>query len=321
MARIYSDVSKLVGNTPLVKLNRLGAGLPAEIVVKLEAFNPFSSVKDRIGLSMIEEAERSGALRPGMVIVEATSGNTGIALAYLAAVKGHEIVLVMPDTMTVERRNLLRALGAQLELTPGELGMKAAMARADEIARSEPRAWQPSQFENPANVQVHLETTGPEIWRDTDGRVDILVAGVGTGGTITGAAKFLKSKNPALHVVAVEPTDSPILSGGEPGPHKIQGIGAGFVPTVYDENVVDEVVQVSNEHAMEIARRAVREEGIFAGVSSGAALAAALSVAERPWYAAQRIVTIAPDFGERYLSHPVYAEIEGHDVRVAEPAA
>ena len=309
MARIYSDLSKLVGSTPLVRINRLNAEHDSRVLIKLESFNPFASVKDRIGLSMIEDAERRGDLTEGKVIVEATSGNTGISLAFLAAVKGYEIILVMPDTMTVERRNLLAALGAKLELTPGESGMKFAMDRAEAIASDLPDAWQPKQFENPANVETHVENTGPEIWNDCDGEVDVLVAGVGTGGTISGAGAYLKRKNPSIRVVAVEPTDSPVLSGGAPAPHKIQGIGAGFVPEVYDASAVDEVLQVSNEDAIETSRRLTREEGIFAGISSGAILSAALRVAARPELAGKTIVSIAPDFGERYLSHPVYSEI------------
>ena len=317
MARIYDDISKLIGNTPLVRINRLSRQEGAEVLVKLEAFNPYASVKDRIGLSMIEDAERSGVLKPGDVIVEATSGNTGIALAYIGAVKGYEVILTMPDTMTVERRNLLEALGAKLELTPGEEGMNAALERARQIAADLPNAWRPLQFENRANIQVHLETTGPEIWNDTDGSVDVLVAGVGTGGTISGTGRYLKQKNPDLKVVAVEPTDSAVLSGGEPSPHKIQGIGAGFIPTNYDASVVDEVICITNEEAMDTTRRMAREEGIFAGISAGAALAAAVEVAARPENADKRIVAIAPDFGERYLSHPVYAEIAEHALATA----
>lgn len=309
MARIYDDISKLIGNTPLVRLNRMGADLPGDILLKLEFFNPYSSVKDRIGLAMIEDAERSGALKKGDVIVEATSGNTGISLAFVAAVKGYEIVLTMPDTMTLERRNLLEALGAKLELTPGAEGMKGAMGRADEIAQDLPNAWKAEQFDNPANVQVHVETTGPEIWSDTDGAVDVLVSGVGTGGTVSGAGSFLKGKNSKLHVVAVEPSDSAVLSGGDPGPHKIQGIGAGFIPKIYDASVVDEVIQVSNDDAIQTARRLTREEGVFVGISAGAALCAAMQVAARPEFEDKVIVSIVPDFGERYLSNPVYSEI------------
>jgi cysteine synthase A len=309
MARIYNDISKLIGNTPLVRLSRIGDGLPAQVLMKLESFNPYSSVKDRIGLAMIEDAERRGALKQGDVIVEATSGNTGIALAFVAAAKGYEVILTMPDTMTVERRNLLRALGAELELTPGSEGMNAAIDRANAIAADLPSAWIPRQFENPANPLVHTETTGPEIWSDTDGEVDVLVSGVGTGGTISGTGQFLKRKNPGLHVVAVEPRDSAVLGGGEPGPHTIQGIGAGFIPHNYDAGVVDEVVAVSNDAAIDTARRLAREEGIFVGISSGAILAAALEVAGREELAGRTIVSIAPDFGERYLSNPVFAEM------------
>jgi cysteine synthase A len=258
---------------------------------------------------MIEDAERSGALKQGDVIVESTSGNTGIALAYIAAVKGYEIILTMPDTMTTERRNLLKALGAKLELTPGADGMKAAMARADAIAGDRPNAWQPSQFDNAANPQVHVQTTGPEIWADTDGEVDVFVCGVGTGGTISGTGRFLKEKNPGVRVIAVEPLDSNVLSGGEPSPHKIQGIGAGFIPNNYDASVVDEVVEVTNEESIATARRLARDEGIFVGISSGAALAAAVKVAARKELTGKTIVCIAPDFGERYLSNPVFAEM------------
>lgn len=309
MARIYNDISKLIGNTPLVRLPRMGADLPGEILLKLEFFNPYSSVKDRIGLAMIEDAERSGALKKGDIIVEATSGNTGISLAFVAAVKGYEIVLTMPDTMTLERRSLLEALGAKLELTPGAEGMKGAMTRADEIAQDMPNAWKAEQFDNPANVKVHLETTGPEIWSDTDGEVDVLVCGVGTGGTVSGTGSFLKGKKSQVHVVAVEPSDSAVLSGGEPGPHKIQGIGAGFIPEIYDASVVDEVIQVSNDDAIQTARRLTREEGVFAGISAGAILYASLQVAARPEFQGKVIVSIVPDFGERYLSNPVYSEI------------
>jgi cysteine synthase A len=309
MARIYRDFSKLIGNTPLVGLPRMGAGLPADVLVKLECFNPYSSVKDRIGLAMIEDAERDGSLKAGMTIVEATSGNTGISLAFVAAVKGYEIILTMPDTMTIERRNLLKALGAQLVLTPGEEGMKGALARAEAIAGDLASSWEPHQFDNPSNPRVHRETTGPEIWADTDGEIDVFVAGVGTGGTISGTSQFLKGKNPSLHVVAVEPTDSAVLSGGEPGPHKIQGIGAGFIPAIYDAEIVDEVLQVTNEEAIETSRRLTREEGMFVGISSGANLHAALQLAARSELQGKRVVVIAPDFGERYLSNPVYSEL------------
>jgi len=309
MARIYDDITKLIGNTPLVRINHMASDESAEILMKLECFNPYSSVKDRIGISMIEDAERSGALKPGDVIVEATSGNTGIALAFIGAVKGYKVILTMPDTMTVERRNLLEALGATLELTPGAEGMNAALERARAIAAELPNAWRPLQFENQANVQVHIETTGPEIWADTDGKVDVFIAGVGTGGTITGTGRYLKQKNPSVHVVAVEPTDSAVLSGGDPSPHKIQGIGAGFIPAIYDSTVVDEVICVTNEESIDTARRLAREEGIFVGISAGAAMCAAMTIAARAEFRGQRIVTVAPDFGERYLSHPVFSEI------------
>jgi len=309
MARIYHDITKLIGGTPLVRLNRMAAGLPGEVLLKLECFNPYSSVKDRIGLNMIEDAERCGTLKKGKVIVEATSGNTGIGLAFVAAVKGYDIILTMPDTMTVERRNLLKALGARLELTPGELGVNGARERAAEIADELPNAWRAEQFDNPANREVHEETTGPEIWSDTDGQVHALVAGVGTGGTVSGTGRFLKRKNPGVYVVAVEPDDSPVLSGGEPGSHKIQGIGAGFVPGIYDAGVVDEVIRVTNEDAITTSRRLTREEGIFTGISSGAILWAALQLAMRPEFEEKTIVAITPDFGERYLSNPVYSEI------------
>lgn len=309
MAKIYSDISKLVGNTPLVRVNRLAEAIDADVLIKLEYFNPFSSVKDRIGLAMIEDAERRGELRRGQVIVEATSGNTGIGLAFVAATKGYELILTMPDTMTRERREMLAALGATLVLTPGDEGTKAAIRRAEEIAASLPNSWQPRQFENPVNPRVHEETTGPEIWADTDGRVDALVAGVGTGGTVSGAGRFLKSKRPGLYVVAIEPVDSPVLSGGEPGPHKIQGIGAGFVPDAYDSDVVDEVIRVPHEAAVETARRLTREEGVFLGISAGAVLWGALQLASRPEFSGKTVVSIAPDFGERYLSNPVYADL------------
>ncbi len=309
MARIYSDISKLVGDTPLVRANRVTAGIDAEVLIKLECFNPFSSVKDRLGLAMIEDAERRGELRPGHVIVEATSGNTGIGLAFVAATKGYELILTMPDTMTRERRDMLAALGAQLVLTPGDEGTKGAIRRAEEIAASLPNSWQPRQFENPVNPRVHEETTGPEIWRDTDGRVDALVAGVGTGGTVSGAGRYLKSKRPGVYVVAVEPIDSPVLSGGDPAPHKIQGIGAGFVPDAYDADVVDEVIRVRHEDAVETARRLTREEGVFLGISAGAIVWGAMQLASRPEFAGKTVVSIAPDFGERYLSNPVYADL------------
>lgn len=308
MERIFDDITATVGGTPLVRLKRLTAGLPGEVVVKLESFNPLSSVKDRIGVSMIEEAEKEGKLSPGMTIVEPTSGNTGIALAFVAAAKGYSLVLTMPDTMSRERRALLRIFGAELVLTPGAEGMKGAITKAQEILGERDDAFMPLQFNNPANPLIHRLTTAEEIWDDTAGRVDILVAGVGTGGTITGVAEVLKERKPTFTAVAVEPESSPVLSGGEPGPHKIQGIGAGFVPEVYRAEVVDEVIKVSNEKAGEFARRAAREEGMLVGISCGAALAAAAEVAGRAGSEGKLIVAVLPDTGERYLSTWLFEE-------------
>lgn len=309
MGKIYNDITKLVGSTPLVRVQRLAGSEDVDLLLKLESFNPFSSVKDRIGLAMIEDAERSGELKEGMVIVEATSGNTGIGLAFVAAAKGYEVILTMPDTMTIERRNMLKSLGVKLELTPGAKGMNGAIELAKTIAEDLPNSWTPKQFDNPSNPQVHIETTGPEIWSDTDGQVDIFVAGVGTGGTVTGTSKFLKSKNSSIHVVAVEPQASAVLSGGEPGPHIIQGIGAGFIPTNYESEFVDEVIQVSNEDAISTTRSLVKNEAIFAGVSSGAIAYAAIQIASRPENKGKTIVAMVCDFGERYLSNPVYSEL------------
>jgi cysteine synthase A len=308
MEKIFDDITGTIGGTPLVRLRKLTAGLPGEVVVKLESFNPLSSVKDRIGLSMIEEAEKEGKLRAGMTIVEPTSGNTGIALAFAAAARGYGLVLTMPDTMSRERRALLRIFGAELVLTPGAEGMKGAIKRAGEILADRDDAFMPQQFKNPANPLIHRRTTAEEIWEDTAGRVDILVAGVGTGGTITGVAEILRERKPSFSAVAVEPEDSPVLSGGDPGPHKIQGIGAGFVPDVYRAEVVDEVIKVSNERAGEFARRAAREEGILVGISSGAALAAAAEVAGRAGNEGKLIVAVLPDTGERYLSTWLFEE-------------
>ncbi|HYD52809.1 MAG TPA: cysteine synthase A [Gemmatimonadaceae bacterium] len=312
--RIHSDVTATVGNTPLIQLNRLAAGLPARLAVKHEGYNPFNSVKDRIGAAMLDDAIQRGVLKPGMIIVEPTSGNTGIGLAYAAAARGFRCIFTMPDTMTIERRNMLRALGCRVVLTEGPKGMKAAMARAEEIlGRLGDRGWMPRQFDNPANPDMHYRTTGPEIWRDTDGTVDIFVAGVGTGGTITGAGRYLKEQKPGLRVVCVEPNESPVLSGGDPSPHKQQGIGAGFVPGNLDRSVYDEIVRVTNDDAIGTARRLAREEAIFAGISSGSITWAALQVASRPENAGKLVVSIVCDFGERYLSNPVYTEMPEPD--------
>jgi len=312
--RIYHDVTETFGDTPLIELRRVAAGLPARVVVKHEGYNPFNSVKDRIGAAMLDDAIASGRLRPGTIIVEPTSGNTGIGLAYAAAARGFRCIFTMPDTMTLERRNMLRALGARVVLTDGTKGVKAAIARAEEIlARLGDRGWMPGQFDNPANPAVHYRTTGPEIWEDTQGAVDIFVSGVGTGGTITGTGRYLKERKPGVRVVAVEPAESAVLSGGEPGPHKQAGIGTGFIPGNLDRAVYDEVVRVTNDDAIATARRLAREEAIFAGISSGSITWAALQVASRPENAGKLVVSIICDFGERYLSNPVYAELPDPD--------
>jgi len=309
--RIANDVTELIGNTPLVRIRRLSQGAGADIVAKLEFHNPAHSVKDRIGLAMIEAAEQAGKIGPGTVIVEPTSGNTGIALAMVCAARGYRCRLVMPETMSNERRMLLRAYGAELVLTPGPEGMLGAIRRAEEIVASDPNCFMPQQFNNPANPEVHRRTTAEEIWRDTDGKADILVAGVGTGGTITGVAEVIKARKPGFQAIAVEPEASPILSKGTKGPHPIQGIGAGFIPEVLNTKVYDEVITVKNDDAFETARAAAREEGLLVGISSGAALWAALQVAKRPENAGKLIVTIIPSFGERYLSTALYANLAG----------
>ncbi|MCL2443727.1 MAG: cysteine synthase A [Treponema sp.] len=298
---LVDSITDLIGNTPLVTLSKIN-NTKAIIYAKLESFNPLHSVKDRVALSMIDTAEKDGKLKKGTVIIEPTSGNTGIGLAYISAIRGYRIILTMPDTMSIERQKLLLALGAEVVLTDGEKGMKGAIEKAEEIAASIPDSFIPQQFNNPANPAIHEKTTGPEIWNDTDGKIDILVCAVGTGGTITGTGRFLKSKNPSIKIIAVEPSSSPVLSGGKAGPHKIQGIGAGFIPNVYDSSVTDEIYQVNDEEAITNARRLTKEEGIFSGISSGAALTAALSIAQRQENSGKTIVIILPDSGEKYLS-------------------
>ncbi len=300
--KIAKDITETIGNTPLVRLRKISKGLGADLIAKLESFNPLSSVKDRIGLAMIERAEREGKLKPGMTVIEPTSGNTGIALAFVCACRGYRVVLVMPETMSVERRKLLKALGAELILTPGNEGMPGAIKKAEELVRKNPNYFMPQQFRNPANPEIHRKTTALEIWEDTDGKVDVVVAGVGTGGTITGCAQVLKKLKPSVKAVAVEPAESPVLSGGKPGAHKIQGIGAGFIPKVLNLKLIDEIIQVKSEDAGEMARRLAREEGILAGISSGAVLWAGVELAKRKENKGKMLVLILPDTGERYLS-------------------
>jgi len=309
MAKIAKSLTELVGNTPLLELSNYSSkrNLEATIIAKLESFNPAGSVKERIALAMVEDAEAKGILKPGVEIIEPTSGNTGIGLAFVAAIKGYKLTLTMPETMSVERRNLLKAFGANIVLTPGATGMKGAIAKAVELSAEIPNSFIPQQFENPANVEIHRLTTGEEIWKDTDGKVDIFVAGVGTGGTVSGVGAALKAHNPNVKIVAVEPADSPVLSGGNPGPHKIQGIGAGFIPKIYNAAVVDEIIQVSNDNAILTSRQLAKEEGLLVGISSGAAAYAATQLALRPENKGKVIVTILPDTGERYLSTLLYA--------------
>ena len=310
MAKIFSDITKTVGNTPLIKLNRISSGLEAKILVKLESFNPLSSVKDRIGVAMIEDAEKRGVLKKNTTIIEPTSGNTGVALAFVAAAKGYKLILTMPDTMSIERRQLLAIFGAQLVLTPGAEGMKGAVKKAEELVKETPNAIILQQFNNPANPEIHRKTTAEEIWADTDGKVDILVAGVGTGGTITGISEVIKKRKPSFKAIAVEPDASPILSGGAPGPHKIQGIGAGFIPEVLNRDIIDEVIRVTNEDAGSTARALAKSDGILIGISGGAALWAALEVAKRKENKGKVIVVILPDTGERYLTTWLFQEVK-----------
>lgn len=308
MAKIYEDITATIGNTPLVRLNNVTKGLESTVVAKMESFNPMASVKDRIGIAMIEAAEKAGLIRKDTIIIEPTSGNTGIALAFVAAARGYKLILTMPDTMSIERRSLLKAFGAEIALTPGIEGMNGAIKRAEELVKNTPNSFMPQQFKNPANPEIHRQTTAEEIWNDTDGKIDIFIGGVGTGGTITGVGEVIKKRKPPLKVVAVEPADSPVLSGGKPGQHKIQGIGAGFIPDILNMKIIDEIITVKNEQAFALSRRLAREEGILVGISSGAAAYAALQVASRPENKGKLIVVVFPDTGERYLSTVLFQD-------------